>query len=170
MTGSTDSINIWFLCSVVNKIQIYEMWKLLHFVFILMLHFTHCLNIFGTALEHLSKWAPIQTGRLEPSSNQIHCVTKISFMQQQSCFIAISWHSCSLICLKSHIILIWTVFQFCVCLCVCRTCGLREPRTLQRTNFLASCAGLKSSQSPLWVWRACVPSKAPNQMRICRLA
>lgn len=107
---------------------------------------------------------------VEQSSNQIHCVTKISFMQQQSCFIAISWHSCSLICLKSHIILIWTVFQFCVCLCVCRTCGLREPRTLQRTNFLASCAGLKSSQSPLWVWRACVPSKAPNQMRICRLA
>lgn len=127
-------------------------------------HFWNC----PWALEQMSSDPDGEA--VEQSSNQIHCVTKISSMQQQSCFIAISWHSCSLICLKSHIILIWTVFQFCVCLCVCRTCGLREPRTLQRTNFLASCAGLKSSQSPLWVWRACVPSKAPNQMRICRLA
>ncbi len=40
----------------------------------------------------------------------------------------------------------------------------------QHTNSLASCAGLKSSQSPQWVWRTCVPGRLPNQMRICSLA
>lgn len=51
-----------------------------------------------------------------------------------------------------------------------RTCGLRGPRTQQPTNFLAYCAGLKSSQSPRWVWRACVPGRPPNQTRSCSLA
>lgn len=32
-----------------------------------------------------------------------------------------------------------------------RTCGSRGRRTRRPTNFLASCAGLKSSQSPQWV-------------------
>lgn len=51
-----------------------------------------------------------------------------------------------------------------------RTCGSRGPRTRRPTNFLASCAGLKSSPSPQWVWGACVPARPPNQMRICSLA
>lgn len=57
-----------------------------------------------------------------------------------------------------------------LCHFVNRTCGLRGPHMPQHTNFLASCAGLKSSQSPQWVWRACVPGRPPNQMRICSLA
>lgn len=57
-----------------------------------------------------------------------------------------------------------------LCHFVNRTCGLRGPRTQQLTNFLASSAGLKWSQSPQWVWETCVPGRCPNQMGICSLA
>lgn len=57
-------------------------------------------------------------------------------------------------------------FYFNVCPCACRTCGSKGPHSQRRTNFLASCAGLKSSRSPRWVRKALVPSRPSNQMRL----
>lgn len=89
-------------------------------------------------------------------------------------FLIVVWHKNSrksmlLECLVISAAVLFETLWFCV-IFLNRTCGLRGLRTRQPTNFLASCAGLKSSQSPWWAWRACVPGRPPNQMRSCSLA
>lgn len=91
---------------------------------------------------------------------------------------SVVWHKDSIsVCLHRLVMSVeflcrrsWGFLISPLCTSLNRTCGSKGPRTRQPTNFPASCAGLKSSQSPQWVWGACALGRPPNQIRIRSLA